>query len=285
MRELVEQSAIDATVLLRTAGLTTISLEEMENRSLEQRLVDTLLAEAQRLIHPLNSDARELLRYWMRRFEIGNLKAVVHGKLTKRSNEAIQADFIDIGAMAALPLDTLLKAEDAQEMLRCLEGTLYAGIARQARSLYEEHHAQPNHGEHWELFLIEAAIDREYYAGLDQRTKAIANELDRHYLWPLVGNVIDHINLVWLLRYRFAYHLAPPLTYFLLCPGGYHLRSQQLLALVRAENFEEALRNIPAPLNFRGGRSIRKTPPGGSAIDPEPHQFQSRSGISLLAPS
>jgi V/A-type H+-transporting ATPase subunit C len=250
MRRLVEESVIDITIFLRAAGLTAISLEEVEDRSLEQMLIDALLAEAQRLIRSLNREARELLRYWLRRFEIGNLKVVVHGKLTGRSNEEIQADFINIGSMAVLSLDTFLKADDAQEMLRCLERTPYAGIAHQARSLYEQHYAQPqlNSGEHWELFLIEAATDREYYVGLDQRTRAIHDELDCHYLWPLVGNMIDQINLIWLLRYRFAYHLTPPLTYFLLPSGRYHLSSQHLLTLVRAASFEEALGKIPSPL-------------------------------------
>ncbi|QBQ53137.1 V-type ATPase subunit [Nitrosococcus wardiae] len=248
LQELVEQSVTDATVLLRAAGLETISLEEMEDRSLEQGLVDTLLVEAQRLIRPLDSEAQELVSYWLRRFEIGNLKAVVRGKLTGRSKEAIQADFIDIGAMTALPLNALMDAEDAQEMLGCLERTPYAGIAHQARSVYGERYELPHHGEDRELFLIEATIDREYYAGLDQRMKAIQEELDHYYLQPLVGHLIDKINLVWLLRYRFAYRLASPLTYFLLCPGGYYLSSSHLLALVGAENFEEALRRVPAPL-------------------------------------
>jgi V/A-type H+-transporting ATPase subunit C len=250
MHGLVEESVIDTTILLRAAGLTTISMEEVENRSLEQMLIDTLLAEAQRLIRSLNGEARELLSYWLRRFEIGNLKVVVHGKLTGRSNEAIEADFINIGSMTVLSLEPLLKADDAQEMLRYLERTPYAGIAYQARSLYEQHYAQsqPNSGEHWELFLIEAATDREYYAGLDQRTRAIHDERDRHCLRPLVGNMIDQINLVWLLRYRFAYHLAPPLTYFLLPPGRYHLSSQDLLTLVRAASFEEALGKVPPSL-------------------------------------
>lgn len=248
LQELVEQSVTDATVLLRAAGLTTISFEEMEDRSLEQVLMDNLLREACRLIRPLDSEAQELLSYWLRRFEIGNLKAVVRGKLTGRSKEAIEADFIDIGAMTALPLNKLMEAEDVPEMLGCLEGTPYAGIAHQARSVYGERYELPHHGEDRELFLIEATIDREYYAGLDQRMNAIQEELDRHYLQPLVGHLIDQINLVWLLRYRFAYRLAPPLTYFLLSPGGYHLSSQHLLTLVRVENFEEALRRVPTPL-------------------------------------
>lgn len=248
LRDLVEQSATDAMVLLRAAGLAAISLEEGEDRPLEQGIVDTLLAEAQRLIRSLGSEAQELISYWMRRFEISNLKAVVRGKLSGRPKEALQADFIDIGAMAALPLNTLMEAEDAQEMLSCLERTPYASIAHQARAVYGEHYALPAQGESREWFLIEATIDREYYAGLEQRVTAIPDELDRRYLQFLVGHLIDQINLVWLLRYRFAYHLAPPLTYFLLGPGGYHLSSQHLLALVRAENFEEALRGLPAPL-------------------------------------
>ncbi|ABA58548.1 H+-transporting two-sector ATPase, C (AC39) subunit [Nitrosococcus oceani ATCC 19707] len=250
LRNLVDQSASDVSVLLRTAGLTGISLQAMEDRSLEQVLVDTLWAEAQRLIRPLSAEAQELASYWLRRFEIGNLKIVLRGKLTGRPKEAIQADLIKINGIAALPLNSLMEAEDAQEVLHCLEGTPYAGVARQARSVYGGEHYDVPHvgGEGRELFLIEATIDREYYSGLARRVNAIQEERDRHYLRILIGYLIDQTNLVWLLRYRFAYRLGPPLTYFLLCPGGYHLRSQHLLALARGENFEETLHNLPAPL-------------------------------------
>lgn len=247
LRGLVEQPAADATALLRSTGLEAFSLEEMEDRSLEQMLVTTLLVEAQRLIRPLTSDVRDLMGYWLGRFEIGNLKAVIRGKLAGRPKHIIQQDFIDVGVMATLPLEDLLEAEDTQEMLRQLGRTPYASIARQARSAEEEGRLQASNGEHEELFLMEAIIDREYFAGLERRVKAVGAP-DRATLRPLIGSVIDQNNLVWLLRYRFAYRLAPPLAYFLLCPGGYHLNGSQLLAIVRSESFEEALGNIPAPL-------------------------------------
>lgn len=247
LRGLVEQPAADITALLRSAGLEAFSLEEMEDCSLEQMLVTTLLVEAQRLTRPLASEARDLMSYWLGRFEIGNLKAVIRGKLAGRPKHIIQQDFIDVGAMAALPLEDLLEAEDTQEMLRQLGRTPYASIARQARSAQEEGRLQAGGEERQELFLMEAIIDREYFAGLERRVKAIGAP-DRATLRPLIGQVIDRNNLVWLLRYRFAYRLPPPLTYFLLCPGGYHLNSQQLLTIVRSESFEEALSNIPAPV-------------------------------------
>lgn len=247
LRGLVEQPAADITALLRSAGLEAFSLEEMEGRSLEQMLVTTLLVEAQRLIRPLASEARDLMGYWLGRFEIGNLKAVIRGKLAGRPKHLIQQDFIDVGAMAALPLEDLLEAEDTQEMLRQLGRTPYASIARQARSAQEEGRLQAGGEERQELFLMEAIIDREYFAGLERRVKATGAP-DRATLRPLIGQVIDRNNLVWLLRYRFAYRLAPPLAYFLLCAGGYHFNSRQLLTLVRSESFKEALGNIPAPV-------------------------------------
>lgn len=246
LQNVVEQSTADATALLRSAALESLPLETMGDRSLQQALIATLLGEAQRLIRPLPSEARELMSYWLRRFEIGNLKAVLRGKLLGRPKDLIQEDFIDMGAMATLPLETLLESEDIQEILRRLEGTSYARIARQAQSVREESRVQGGEGERWELFLIEATMDREYFVGLGQRVNAV-DAPNRAYLQPLVGQVIDQHNLVWLLRYRFAYHLAPPLTYFLLSPGGYHLTHQQLLALVRSEDFEEALHTIPDP--------------------------------------
>jgi V/A-type H+/Na+-transporting ATPase subunit C len=247
LQALVEQPTCHATALLHTAGLEPLPHEEIEHRSLEQRWVGALLQEGRQLARPLAKEGQEFVRYWLRRFEIANLKAAIRGKLAGHSSRVIRADLNDMGAMAAMPVETLLEAEDAFEMLRRLEGTPYGEIARHTRSIYEERRMQSPEERHQEWFFIEAVIDREYFAGLDKRLKVVC-PADRHYLRPLVGAVIDQVNLVWLLRYRFAYRLAPPLTYFLLCPGGYHLRRHHLLNLVRGESLEEVLRQVPFPL-------------------------------------
>ena len=40
--------------------------------------------------------------------------------------------------------------------------------------------------------------------------------------------MVDRVNLVWLLRYRFAYNLSPAQAYYLLIPASHRLLPQQM---------------------------------------------------------
>jgi V/A-type H+-transporting ATPase subunit C len=62
-----------------------------------------------------------------------------------------------------------------------------------------------------------------------------------------MASIIDRTNLLWLLRYRFAYALPPAETYYLLIPTGYRLTGRDLLALSQLPTFEEVLQNLPEP--------------------------------------
>jgi V/A-type H+-transporting ATPase subunit C len=112
-------------------------------------------------------------------------------------------------------------------------------MARLARAMYEEKR---------ELFGLEAAFDRQYFAGLVKRVKS-QQQNDQMHLRAMIGSLIDQLNLVWLLRYRFVYHLAPSHTYLLLVPSGRHLGSHQLLELVQQDTLAQAIKKLPGPLN------------------------------------
>jgi V/A-type H+/Na+-transporting ATPase subunit C len=63
----------------------------------------------------------------------------------------------------------------------------------------------------------------------------------------LVGGIIDRFNLVWLLRYRFAYRLSPAEAYYLLIPASHRLDGRKLLALSQLGSFEEVIEHLPPP--------------------------------------
>jgi V/A-type H+/Na+-transporting ATPase subunit C len=64
----------------------------------------------------------------------------------------------------------------------------------------------------------------------------------------LMGALIDRINLVWLLRYRFNYSLPPAQVYFLLVDTHYSLTSARLRELATLTRLEDILAALPAPL-------------------------------------
>lgn len=221
---------------LELAGLGHLAEDIVADSSrLEQALITALISEAEVLANALNGTARDLLIYWVRRFELGNLKAVIRGKMTGQPVETIRDQLIDIGRFATLPVDDLLRTDDMAELLRRLEATPYSDIARQARRVYEEQQ---------HLFALDAAIDRRYLAGLIKRVKSVGPS-GSEALRSLIGVNVDRLNLSWLLRYRFAYNLAPAETFYLLVPAGYRISTTQLRELAQLGSIEEIVNHCP----------------------------------------
>lgn len=205
--------------------------------ALDQKHITMLLRELAVLIRPLRGPARDLLAYWAHRFELGNLKVIIRGKISAQPESFIQQDLLDMGGLAKLPTVELLHADSIEELMRRLDKTPYASITGQARLLLE-------HGE--TLFALDAAIDRRYYAGLARRGNSSAAS-GGAALGALVGSIIDRVNLVWLLRYRFAYHLPPPQAYYLLIPASHRLSAPQLRQLAQRATFDEVIASAPEP--------------------------------------
>jgi V/A-type H+-transporting ATPase subunit C len=205
--------------------------------TLEQRLVNAFLNDFVILVRPLHGAARDLLLYWAHRVELANLKAIISGKLTGQASAAIRKELLDMGPFAALPVEDLLRSEDMAEMLRRLDTTPYSDIARQARRVFEEQH---------DAFALDSAIDRRYFAGLARRARAL-REAGAAEVRHLVGTLVDRTNLVWLLRYRYAYHLGPAQSYYLLISDTYRLPGSQLMALAQLPSLEQVIARLPEP--------------------------------------
>lgn len=206
---------------------------------LDQSNMTVLLGELAVLIRPLSGAPRELLGYWAHRFELGNLKTIIRGKMAGQSQQTIEEQLLDMGTFTSLPIAELLQSDTMAELLRRLEQTPYAEIARQARGMLE-------HGE--ALFALDAALDRRYFAGLARRGSEIGSASGQ-LLRAIIGSIIDRVNLVWLLRYRFAYNLPPAHAYYLLIPASQRLAAPQLQQLAQCTTFDDTIARLPAPFD------------------------------------
>lgn len=209
--------------------------------SLEQRIIAEVLDETRVLLRPLHGAERAFLIYWTERFEVTNLKTLLRGKMTGERPAALLARLTPMGAFGRLDTQALAHAEDVTELLRRLEAGPYAGIVRQARRAFEDSR---------DPFILDAALDRHYYEGLVRRAQPLEDALGPP-MRKLMGALIDRINLVWLLRYRFNYNLPPAQVYFLLVASRYALPSTMLRELAALGSFEAVLAALPAPLRAR----------------------------------
>jgi V/A-type H+-transporting ATPase subunit C len=206
---------------------------------LDQTNLTILLSELAILRRPLSGAARELLDYWAHRFELGNLKTIIRGKVADQPRPLIERQLQDMGAFTSLPIDELLQSDTPAELLRRLEQTPYAEIASRARHLLEQGEA---------LFALDAALDRRYFAGLARRGRS-TDDSPGQLLREIVGSIVDRVNLVWLLRYRFAYNLSPAQAYYLLIPASHRLLPQQMQQLAQCASFEDAMSSLSDPFD------------------------------------
>lgn len=211
----------------------------IRNRLAERGLINTLIKELWILQRPLNGQARNILIYWSRKFELYNLKALIRGKLNELPYQQIRESLYQLPPLISLPHDQLLRTENIPELLRRLEQTPYQAIARQARQVYEERN---------ESFSLDATIDRQYYTGLLRHARNCDGE-HQPALLKLIGTLIDRQNLPWLLRYRFNYHLSAAEAYYLMISSGRHLHADQLKQLVNLEQPGQVLAALPAPFD------------------------------------
>lgn len=219
-------------------------LEELLNEKsanhiqIEQAWLMRMLADFQVLVRPLSGRVRELFMYWFHKRDIANLKTIIRGKVAKLDTATISKQLLELGKFSALPIQELLRTEDIGELLRQLEKTPYASIARQARRVYEKEH---------QIYSLDAAIDRHYLLGFVQRVQAIESSQQQHFL-PLIHILMDRFNLIWLLRYRFAYQLSAAETYYLLVPKSSRLNRRLLQSLVELNSLPEVIAHLPEPL-------------------------------------
>lgn len=207
----------------------------LDTRSLEQRIIAQILEETQVITRPLSGAARNFLGFWAARFEISNVKTLLRSKLTDERPAAVLARLTPMGSFGWLDNEGLAHAEDVGELLRRLEGGPYASIVRHARRAFEQSH---------DPFSLDAALDRGYYEGLVLRAQPLEASLGAPFR-NLMAELIDRINLVWLLRYRFNYKLPPAQVYYLLVGSHYSLSATRLQELAALDSLEAVLAALP----------------------------------------
>lgn len=214
---------------------------ELDTAAIERTLMHALLTDLAVILRPLTGASRSFFTFWARRFELFNLKALIRGKLRNLPEGEIERHLQDMPSFTVLDHENLLRTESVAELLRQIEAGPYGDIARQARQVLEEKQ---------DTLAVEAAIDQRYYDGLVQRIRMLSQH-DMEPLHALLGAQVDMLNLTWLVRYRFAYHLSPTETYYYLLHHGAQLGRDTLLQLVELEQCDEVMSALPPALRQR----------------------------------
>ncbi len=211
----------------------------VKSRAVEQGLIQVLLADLAVLVRPMSPEERGLVLAWARKYALFNLKTLLRGKIRQLDPQEIRENLYDLPPQVRLSNEDLFRTESAVELLRCLEDGPLSLLARQAREIYEQRQ---------EAFALEAAIDQRYYTELARRVTRLGDAKADRQMRTLVGSLVDRANILWLLRFRFAYGLPPSEAFYQLVPSPNLMYRQRLLDLVRLEDQAQVIAALPEPL-------------------------------------
>ncbi|MDR9435788.1 MAG: V-type ATPase subunit [Thiohalophilus sp.] len=235
-RQLIRKADARPDDLLSQAGLPQIFSGLLSQPDeFDRQLHQLFLHEVTLLLRATTGALREFVIQWLRQYELLNIKTVLRARAYGEPIDSTRITLLDIGGYASLSAETLLAAEDVNEIFRVLEHYNYAGLAQKARRNYQE---QQN------IFDLEAMIDRQYFVDLMQHFQFL-DPAHKKALQPLLGMQLDRVNLLWLLRYRLNYGMDTSHIYYLLAPTGRWLDKAVLMTLLHQDTMEEMLQQLP----------------------------------------
>lgn len=234
--ELVTSPVSNLENLLPTLGLPVQAAEFVNApEKLDRHLHKALLQEMTLLLRAVSGALREFIIHWLRQYEIMNIKAILRARAYGQHTDVRKTELFDIGSFSLLTEETLRSTEDVNEILRLMERYGYSSLAQKARLNYEQRQ---------DVFELEAMIDRQYYVELMQHFRFLKREQQK-MLRPIIGMMLDRINLIWLLRYRINFGMELSHVYYLLVPGGVWLDKQVLMEMLRHDDLSEVVRHVP----------------------------------------
>jgi V/A-type H+/Na+-transporting ATPase subunit C len=180
-------------VLLHTAYGRRLSKPRGEG-SLRERLVEI----GRTLIRMLASPEAALVRVYLLRHELENLKLLIRAVHRRLSPETVSRYLFVLGDISSLDTQRLVEARDLHELTDRLATTAYG--APMAAALHRLEDAGP--------FALEVALEIDYYERLWEAA-GVLEPSDGKRAHGLLGILFDILNLGWIARYRDALGMAP----------------------------------------------------------------------------
>lgn len=232
-QDVVEGDRLDALCRLRTvADLARTVLPESHcttARQLQEQLILKTVAELTELAQQLSGAASRLMLWLRVRFQMENLKVLARAFATHRSLATAQDHFVSLPSDLDLDVLALVTADSIESFAAAIpEPRLEQGLL-EAADIYEEVRKP---------IVLEAALDRVYFAELIKRCGALPRESRRDSL-AIARQETDTFHLMLVARGRFTYRLSPEQ----LAPfhvDGSNLSAQRFHRMLAADNRRQA---------------------------------------------
>ena len=190
-----------------------------------EKALDTQLAETYDLIARIAPDnSKEAFLFLLKKWDIRNIKSIIIAKEAGLDVDETMNLVVPFGELSD-KLNTLIDADNIDEVFNGLEGTDYASVLEDAIPKYKETGV---------LLPIEASLDKYLLVNL-LRTAATPEDDNTAFLHEYIGNMVDITNIKIILRAK-----ADGLKYEDIEPymisEGYQIREWKLKDLMESED-------------------------------------------------
>jgi V/A-type H+/Na+-transporting ATPase subunit C len=221
------------------AALSGLSGAMRDSRLVTLALYENLFGDYAKLIRTVPARGAKLLRSLLLRYDAENLKVLLRGVWQDVSPVKTRSLLYPLDSMTRLPLEDLLalRREQVTKAADLLKPTLFHAPFLLAMPQFK---AQGN------LFPLEIAVDRSALDHIVESMKAIGIFAQKEAK-ELTGELIDWVNLTWLVRFRHVYGLSPEETINYTVRGGYRLGIRELGAIARTTDLSTFVAAAPEP--------------------------------------
>ncbi len=167
-------------------------------KGLERAFSGRLAREAHSLAYFLQGNAREVVVWYARRFEVANLKTVLRALNYQLSKERALAVLLPL-EFSTLPWEVLLEASSIVALIERLRPTAYARPLEGALERYQQEGL---------LYYLEVSLDLFYFQRLVRLIEYLTGE-DRRQAERFLGSWLAVQNLLWAARYRLYARMKP----------------------------------------------------------------------------
>ncbi|MEN6330307.1 MAG: V-type ATP synthase subunit C [Methanobacteriaceae archaeon] len=190
-----------------------------------EKALDIQLAENYDLVARISPEnSRDSFKFLLKKWDIRNLKSIIIAKEVGLSPEETLDLVVPFGELTD-KLDTLIDADNINEVLSAVEGTEYTPILEDAIPLYQETGM---------LLPLESSLDKYLLENL-LRTVATPEDDNTSYLKNYVGDMVDSTNLKIILRAKVDGLKFEDIEPYMIS-DGYQIREWKLKDLMEAED-------------------------------------------------
>ncbi|MGX8703366.1 MAG: V-type ATPase subunit [Lachnospiraceae bacterium] len=211
------------------AALAPLADGTAHREQIEAMIETSIFRDYAKIYNFAEPEQEKFLKKYARRYEIKVLKNCLRNAYVgQKPGPEVFRDPAFFTKFTLLDPAALSEAKSIPEVVEALKGTEYYEVLKKLEGL-------PN----IELFDYETALDIFHFRKIWQDKGRIVSKDSVEILTRAYGTRVDMLNLWYIHRARSWYRMSAADTYRIILPVHYHLRKEEIAALIAAETEEQ----------------------------------------------